>query len=104
MMFKMKNLLILMVLGLGLFRMEVKADEGMWIPMLIDRLNYEDMRKMGLQLTAEEIYSVNQGSLKDAIVIFGRRDHIRSGIIVNQSPLWLWINSVGKYSRKRLSL
>lgn len=72
MMFKMKNLLILMVLGLGLFRMEVKADEGMWIPMFIDRLNYEDMRKMGLQLTAEEIYSVNQGSLKDAIVIFGR--------------------------------
>ena len=72
MLHKMKNLLILMVLGLGLFRMEAKADEGMWIPMFIDRLNYEDMRKMGLQLTAEEIYSVNQGSLKDAIVIFGR--------------------------------
>ncbi|MBG0781055.1 MAG: S46 family peptidase [Bacteroidales bacterium] len=68
----MKNLLILMVLCLGLFRMEAKADEGMWIPMFIDRLNYEDMQKMGLQLTAEEIYSVNQGSLKDAVVIFGR--------------------------------
>jgi hypothetical protein len=52
--------------------MEAKADEGMWIPMFIDRLNYEDMQKMGLQLTAEEIYSVNQGSLKDAVVIFGR--------------------------------
>lgn len=72
MLHKMKNLLILMVLCLGLFRMEAKADEGMWIPMFIDRLNYEDMQKMGLQLTAEEIYSVNQGSLKDAVVIFGR--------------------------------
>jgi hypothetical protein len=72
MLHKMKNLLILMALCLGLFRMEAKADEGMWIPMFIDRLNYEDMQKMGLQLTAEEIYSVNQGSLKDAVVIFGR--------------------------------
>ena len=46
-------------------------DEGMWLPMLIERLNIEDMQKMGLKLTAEEIYSVNQASLKDAIVIFG---------------------------------
>lgn len=45
-----------------------KADEGMWLPLLIQRLNYEDMRKHGLQLTAEEIYSVNHSSLKDAIV------------------------------------
>jgi hypothetical protein len=45
-----------------------KADEGMWLPLLIDRLNYVDMQKMGLHLTAEEIYSVNQSSLKDAIV------------------------------------
>ena len=44
------------------------ADEGMWLPMLIPRLNYEDMRTKGLRLTAEEIYSVNRSSLKDAIV------------------------------------
>ncbi len=49
----------------------LKADEGMWLPMLIQRLNYVDMQKMGLQLTAEEIYSVNHSSLKDAIVQFG---------------------------------
>ncbi|MDX5422602.1 MAG: S46 family peptidase [Hymenobacteraceae bacterium] len=49
----------------------VKADEGMWLPMLIKRLNYTDMQKQGLQLTAEEIYSVNNSSLKDAIVQFG---------------------------------
>ncbi|PIY32325.1 MAG: serine protease, partial [Bacteroidetes bacterium CG_4_10_14_3_um_filter_42_6] len=47
---------------------KVKADEGMWLPMFIERLNYVDMQKMGLQLTPEEIYSVNQSSLKDAII------------------------------------
>ena len=44
------------------------ADEGMWLPMFVDRLNYTDMQKMGLQLTPEEIYSINNSSLKDAIV------------------------------------
>lgn len=51
--------------------LSVKADEGMWFLMHIDRLNERDMQKMGLQLTAEEIYSVNNASLKDAIVQFG---------------------------------
>lgn len=48
----------------------VKADEGMWFLMFIERLNQRDMQKMGLQLTAEEIYSINNNSLKDAIVQF----------------------------------
>lgn len=43
----------------------------MWFLMHIERLNYVDMQKMGLQLTAEEIYSINNNSLKDAIVQFG---------------------------------
>lgn len=47
------------------------ADEGMWLPLLIKRLNYTDMQKAGLKLSAEEIYSVNNSSLKDAIVNFG---------------------------------
>ena len=55
---------------LGGFR-NTKADEGMWLPMLIERLNYVDMQKMGLRLTAEEIYSINHNSLKDAIIQFG---------------------------------
>jgi len=46
------------------------ANEGMWFLMHIDRLNQRDMQKMGLQLTAEEIYSINNQSLKDAIVQF----------------------------------
>jgi hypothetical protein len=48
-----------------------RADEGMWLPMFIKRLNQTDMQKMGLKLTAEEIYSVNNSSMKDAIVNFG---------------------------------
>ncbi|MDD2964935.1 MAG: S46 family peptidase [Bacteroidales bacterium] len=43
-------------------------DEGMWLPMFVERLNYVDMQKMGLKLTPEELYSINNSSLKDAIV------------------------------------
>lgn len=46
-------------------------DEGMWLPIFIQRLNYSDMQKEGLKLTAEEIYSINNSSLKDGVVIFG---------------------------------
>src|SRR5690554_4070034 len=46
------------------------ANEGMWFLMFIERLNHRDMQKMGLQLTPEEIYSINNHSLKDAIVQF----------------------------------
>lgn len=46
------------------------ANEGMWLPLLLGR-NYEDMKAHGLQLTPEQIYDVNNGSLKDAIVSFG---------------------------------
>ena len=49
----------------------MKADEGMWLMMLIKRLNGQDLQKKGLKLTADEIYSVNHSSLKDAIVQFG---------------------------------
>jgi len=43
-------------------------DEGMWLPLLIERLNYVDMQKMGLHLTPQELYDINNSSLKDAIV------------------------------------
>jgi len=46
-------------------------DEGMWLPMFLERLNYVDMQKMGLQLTADELYNINNSSLKDAIVSMG---------------------------------
>ena len=64
-----KKMLLLVLIQITIsFSFIAKADEGMWLPLLIDRLNYVDMQKMGLHLTAEEIYSVNQSSLKDAIV------------------------------------
>ena len=47
------------------------GDEGMWLPLHIERLNQVDMEKMGLQLSADEIYSINHSSLKDAIVNLG---------------------------------
>ncbi len=46
---------------------QVRADEGMWLPNKIAKLNYADMQKLGCKLTAEEIYSINNSSLKDAI-------------------------------------
>jgi hypothetical protein len=51
--------------------MSTFADEGMWFLMHLKRLNEADMQKKGLKLTAEEIYSINNSSLKDAIVQFG---------------------------------
>lgn len=64
----MKKLVLFFLLVASAF--PVKADEGMWFLMFIERLNHRDMEKMGLQLTAEEIYSINNHSLKDAIVQF----------------------------------
>jgi len=64
---QLKISLIAFIVMLGSF---ARADEGMWFLMFIDRLNQRDMEKMGLQLTAEEIYSINNHSLKDAIVQF----------------------------------
>ena len=52
------------------FANTVKADEGMWIPMLIGK-NYEQMKKQGFKLTAKDLYNANGSSLKDAIVHFG---------------------------------
>ncbi len=45
-----------------------RADEGMWLPMLISKYNYADMQKLGLKLNPEQIYSINQDCLKDAVV------------------------------------
>ena len=66
----MKKLLLSLIVTIMLVPASVKADEGMWFLMFIERLNHRDMQKMGLQLTAEEIYSINNHSLKDAIVQF----------------------------------
>jgi len=48
------------------------ADEGMWLPILLQKYKYEDIKSKGFKLTAEDIYSINKASMKDAIVLFGR--------------------------------
>ncbi|MFA8298698.1 MAG: S46 family peptidase [Hyphomicrobiales bacterium] len=68
----MKKILFAILILITGATTNLRADEGMWLPFLVNRLNHTDMQKMGLQLTAEEIYSANHSSLKDAIVIFGR--------------------------------
>ncbi|UOG75879.1 S46 family peptidase [Hymenobacter tibetensis] len=54
-----------------LLPLSARADEGMWLPLFVKRLNQADMQKKGLKLTAEEIYDVNNASLKDAVVQLG---------------------------------
>lgn len=64
-----RGFLVLFALLLMAF-VPARANEGMWLPLLLN-MNEGDMQKLGLKLTAEQIYSVNQSSLKDAIVSFG---------------------------------
>lgn len=65
----MKKIIVALAVWLLGINFVSLANEGMWLPMFISRLNYTDMQKHGLQLTAEEIYSINNSSLKDAIVM-----------------------------------
>ncbi len=67
----MKRFIVYTLLAFILFPLGAKADEGMWLPMLIQKYNFADMQSKGFKLTAEDIYSINQPSIKDAIVIFG---------------------------------
>ena len=66
----MKHLTLLITFILTLSIGIAKAGEGMWIPMLL-QYNEKEMQEMGMKITAEDIYSINHSSLKDAIVLFG---------------------------------
>ncbi|MFT3902500.1 MAG: S46 family peptidase [Niabella sp.] len=48
-----------------------RADEGMWLPQLLEQLNEPRMKNLGMKISAKDIYDVNKGSLKDAVVSFG---------------------------------
>jgi len=69
MMRKLKLILLITVFAIG----TAVADEGMWLPSLIHKLNINTMQEMGCELTAEDIYSINNASLKDAVVVLDRR-------------------------------
>lgn len=65
----MKKLFTVIFLCFTLFK--ASADEGMWLPMLLGQQVYDDMVKHGLKLSKAQLYSINQPSIKDAVVIFG---------------------------------
>lgn len=67
----MRKLFAIIIILITFAGSRAKADEGMWLLPLLEKLNIGTMTEMGLKLTAEDIYSINQASLKDAIVIFG---------------------------------
>lgn len=66
----MRKIFILFVL-VAFLGAPAKADEGMWLPALIHKLNIGDMQAKGLKLSAEDIYSINHSSLKDAVAHIG---------------------------------
>ena len=65
-----KTLIITLLLALFLIP-AVNADEGMWIPLLIEKYNIKLMQEKGFKLSAEDIYSVNKACMKDAVLSFG---------------------------------
>lgn len=54
-----------------LFVSTLISREGMWIPLFLEKYNLEEMKQMGFRLSAQDIYDINQASMKDAVVLFG---------------------------------
>lgn len=67
----MKSLKRSLVAFLLLLVITARADEGMWLPLFLQQLNEKQMKSMGMKISASDIYNINKGSLKDAIVSFG---------------------------------
>jgi len=63
-----KIVILLVVLSLNSFAF---AEEGMWLPIFLKQLNETDMQAKGMKVSADDIYSVNHSSMKDAVVLFG---------------------------------
>lgn len=75
----MKNRVLLLLAVIVLLPFKLVADEGMWMPLLLKDQKYAQMRKMGLKLSAEEIYSINKACIKDAVIgLMGEGANLRS--------------------------
>ena len=68
----MKNSLLALLVIVTFLNFNAKADEGMWLPSLVGKLNIQKMSSIGCKLNAEQIYSINHSSLKDAVVALDR--------------------------------
>lgn len=66
----MKKYILLLIIAVSLF-FKGFAEEGMWLPQLLQSLNEKEMKKMGMKINTSDIYSIGRSSLKDAIVSFG---------------------------------
>ncbi len=66
----MKKQLMFLLIAISV-SLKTFADEGMWLPQLLQILNEKEMKKMGLKINAADIYSISKSSLKDAVVSFG---------------------------------
>ena len=62
---------ILLFLAAACVTLTAAADEGMWLLPYLQKMNIKNMKERGCKLSAEEIYSIDKSSLKDAVVIFG---------------------------------
>lgn len=86
-----KKLNLFLIAFILLIGTQVKADEGMWIPMLLEKYNIEDMQKAGFKLSAADIYNINEACLKDAVIGLGREDrpfhHFCTGELISNEGL-----------------
>ena len=96
----MKRLIIAIASAMLLLPVSLRADEGMWLLPLLEKMNADAMRNLGSRLTPEQIYSINNSSIKDAIVQFGGGC---TGEIVSGSGLLLTNHHCGYGSIQALS-
>ncbi|MFT5513045.1 MAG: regulator of replication initiation timing, partial [Bacteroidia bacterium] len=97
----MKRIYLVLALLIVGFGIKAKADEGMWLPHLIQGQTYDEMVRLGVKLTPEQIFDVNNSSLKDAIVRLG--PGFCTGEIISDQGLMLTNHHCGFNSIQSLS-
>ena len=89
----MKKTVLLLLAALCLKSAPAVADEGMWVPALLQS-RIKEMQTKGCKISAEEIYSINQASLKDAVLLFGTGC---TGEVISDEGLFLTNHHCGYY-------